>query len=321
MRIVMLGTGPFAVPTFRWLLESGHQVPALVTRPPRPARSGRSEPAGPMEAVARERGLPVLTPESINSPAAHAALRGLTPGLLVVCDYGQILSSATLALAPLGGINLHGSLLPKYRGAAPVQWAIYQGETETGVSVIHMTPRLDGGPVIAVRHTAIGPQETNEELEPRLALLGIAAVREAIERLAHAAPGEALGQPQDVSQATKAPRLTKDQGAVDWSRTAAQIFNQVRAFKPWPTTYTHLLREHQPPLRLILESVLVAPEPASVASPPGEVVCVDKERLVVSTGSGLLSIDRVQPAGKKPMAVAQWLRGHAVRVGDRMGAA
>jgi methionyl-tRNA formyltransferase len=320
MRILMLGTGPFAVPTFRWLLDSGHEVPALVTRPPRAGRGGKVEPAGPMQQVAAERGLPVLAPESINSPQAHAALRELRPELLVVCDYGQILSSETLSLAPLGGINLHGSLLPKYRGAAPIQWAIYHGETETGVSVIHMTPRLDGGPIIAVRRTPIGPRETNEELEPRLAMLGVEAVREAIDLLARARPGEALGEPQDVSQATKAPRLSKTQGLVDWSRTDMQIVNQVRAFKPWPASYTHWIRATESP-RIILDEVSAADSTTPDTANPGEVVLVDKNRLLVATGLGLLSIDRVQPAGKKSMPVAEWLRGQTLKVGDRFGEA
>ncbi|MCA9268304.1 MAG: methionyl-tRNA formyltransferase, partial [Planctomycetales bacterium] len=242
MRIVMMGTGPFAVPTFRWLLESKHDVPALVTRPPRAARGKAAEAAGPMQEIAERHGLPVLMPESVNTPAAQDAIRALGADLFVVCDYGQILSPESLALAPLGGINLHGSLLPKYRGAAPVHWAVMHGDAETGVSVIHMTPRLDGGPLIAVRRTPIRADETTPELEARLAEIGVDAVAEAIELLAAAPIGTAIGEPQDAALATKAPRLAKADGAVDWTHSAAQIRNQVRGLKPWLGTYTHWLR-------------------------------------------------------------------------------
>ena len=322
MRILMLGTGPFAVPTFEYLLAGAHEVPALVTRPPRSSRGGKAEPAGPMQAVAEEHGLPVLMPESINSPAGREAIVQWNAELLVVCDYGQILSAEALALTPRGGVNLHGSLLPKYRGAAPVNWAVWNGDAETGVTVIHMTPRLDGGPILAVRRTPIGADETTPELEARLSQLGVDAVREAIDLLAAAPADAVLGERQDPALATKAPRLAKTDGTVDWSRTARQIFNQVRALKPWPGTYTHLLREGQPPVRIILEQVTVVSEEAvadGVASHkmPGEVVHVDKSSLHVATGAGTLWLDIVQPAGKRAMPVGEWLRGCAVRVGDR----
>lgn len=319
MRILMLGTGPFAVPTFRWLLASAHEVPALVTRPPRASRGGKAEPAGPMQAVAEEHGLPVLMPESINSPEGREAIARWNAELLVVCDYGQILSAETLALAPRGGINLHGSLLPKYRGAAPVNWAVWHGDEETGVTVIHMTPRLDGGPILAVRRTPIGPAETTPELEVRLSELGVDAVIESLDLLAAHPADAVLGEKQDQSLATKAPRLAKTDGQVDWSRTAQQIFNQVRALKPWPGTYTNLLREGQPPLRIILEKVSVASDLVGDYS-PGEVVHVDKNSLQVATGAGVLSLDIVQPAGKRAMPVGEWLRGCAVRIGDTFGA-
>lgn len=319
MRILMMGTGPFAVPTFRWLLDSPHDVPALVTRPAPAKRPRRRTPENPMLREAQARDLPVLSPESINSPEAHEMLHPLAADLFVVCDYGQILSADTLSITPRGGINLHGSLLPKYRGAAPVNWAIYNGETETGVTVIHMTPRLDSGPMIAQRKTEIGPSETAVELERRLAQLGVEAVREAIDKLAAAAPGESLGDPQDKSQATKAPRLTKDDGLVDWSRPAHAIFNQVRALKPWPGTFSYLLRDDEPPARLILDGVTVVEAEAPPEAAAGEVVHVDKDKLLVATGAGLLSLERVQPAGKRVMTIDQWLRGHVVEAGDRFG--
>src|SRR5580658_7954026 len=148
MRLIMLGTGPFAVPTFRTLNQRGHELRALVTQPLRPSKGDRGPPPNPMRLVAQEHGTPILDPESVNTPEARAMLAALEPELLIVADYGQILSPETLAVAPRGGINLHGSLLPRYRGAAPINWAMYNGDRETGVSVIHMTPRVDAGPVL-----------------------------------------------------------------------------------------------------------------------------------------------------------------------------
>ena len=182
MRILMMGTGPFAVPTFRGLVASAHEVLALITRPV-PAPSGRrksSQPANPMQELAEAMGVPVQAPESIKSPTAIELLKGYRADLLVVCDYGQILPTAALATARLGGINLHGSLLPSYRGAAPINWALYDGVAETGVTVIHMTARLDAGPCLVQRSIPVGASEDAIELERRLAELGWQAVQEAL---------------------------------------------------------------------------------------------------------------------------------------------
>jgi methionyl-tRNA formyltransferase len=314
LRLVMMGTGPFAVPTFEALLGSPHRVLALVTRPDRPihGKPKQTAPHNPMRAVAEQRSLEVFAPESINGPESQERLRGWSADLLVVCDYGQILALESLVLARLGGINLHGSLLPKYRGAAPIQWAIFHGETETGVSVIHMTPRLDAGPVLVQKRLAIGPDETAAELEPRLAALGPAAVLEAIARLA---AGETVGIPQDPALATKAPRLKKTDGLVDWQRPAKKIRNQIRALEPWPKTYTNWLRADAPPIRLILESVAVSNEGPSAA--PGTVLIAEGETLVIACGVGSLTIQRLQPAGKRSLTAAEFLRGYPVGSGQR----
>ena len=324
MRVVMLGTGPFAVPTFAALLDAGHDVPALVTRPTPPAKGREKVPLNPMRDLAESRGIPVLAPESINSPEARQLLSELKPELLVVCDYGQILSRETLAVAPLGGINLHGSLLPKYRGAAPVHWAILNGDRETGITVIHMTSRLDGGPILAVRKTAIGSEETTPQLENRLAKLGVEAVLESIARLQHWDGVSPLGMPQDPKLATKAPRLSKQDGAVDWVKSAEQIRNQVRALLPWPGTYTHWLRRPGDAMRLILIQVReveaqVPIEPGKVV--PGEVLVSDGRQLIVATREGALSLERLQPAGKRMMDASEFLRGYGVKPGDRFGPA
>lgn len=320
MRIVMLGTGPFAVPTFQWLLDA-HEVPALVTRPTPPAKGREKASLNPMRDVALARGLPILEPASINTPDAIAAVAELRPELLMVCDYGQILSREALGIAPLGGINLHASLLPKYRGAAPIHWAILNGDQQTGVSVIHMTPRLDGGPILATRTVDIGPNETMPELEQRLARLGVDAVRESIERLAGWDRTSPLGVRQDASQVSKAPRLAKKDGAVDWTKPAQAIFNQVRALKPWPGTYCQWQRPAGEPLRLILEQVSLVGADADASqpsAPPGEIALSDGRRLIVATGDGFLSLDVVQPAGKRAMPVEEFLRGYPVKTGQRM---
>jgi len=182
LRIVVMGTGPFAVPMFRALVASAHRLVAVVTRPDR-AAGGRRPARNPMREAAAAAGVGVLDPERVNDPAVVASLATLRPDLFVVCDYGQILSRDLLAVPPLGGINLHGSLLPRHRGAAPVQWAIRAGDPVTGVSVIHMTPALDAGHVIVARATSVAPRETAAELEPRLAELGAGAVLDAVDRL------------------------------------------------------------------------------------------------------------------------------------------
>jgi len=317
MRIVMMGTGPFAVPTFQALLESDHEVVALVTRPVRPVRGRGGAPINPMKEVADAAGLAVISPESINEPNALEQLKGWAADLFVVCDYGQILSADALSLSRLGGVNLHGSLLPKYRGAAPVQWAVFQGETETGVTVIHMTPRLDAGPCLAQVATPIGADETSEELEPRLSQLGVPAVLDSIRMLAEHDGESPLGEIQDPSQATKAPRLKKQDGCVDWSRSAQQIRDQVRALKPWPGTYTELAKKGGQPLRLILDAVEVA-DSSQQADDPGTVVLADGKQLHVATGEGVLAITHLKPAGKRVMEVAEFLRGHRIEPGTQL---
>ncbi|MBI2477378.1 MAG: methionyl-tRNA formyltransferase [Planctomycetia bacterium] len=319
MRIIIMGTGPFAVPTFESLLESQHDVVVLVTRPTPPVRSRGKAPRNPMREVAVARGIEVLSPDDVNSVAARKQLASLRPELYVVCDFGQILSPETLSIAPLGGINLHGSLLPKYRGAAPVQWAILNGELETGITVIHMTPKLDGGPMLALRSTPIGDSETTEELEPRLSLLGVEPVHEAIAMLAAWDRESPIGTPQDPALACRAPRLKKSDGAVDWSRSAVQIYNQFRALKPWPGTFTHWHRPNGEPLRLLLDEIAIAAGSAPHASTPGSVLVSDGTRLEVATGDGILLLRKIQPAGKRVMAIDEFLRGCPIPVGDRFG--
>jgi methionyl-tRNA formyltransferase len=315
MRLIMMGTGPFGVPTIRGLYETHHSLVALVTPPVRTPQGKPATPVGPIRDLAHQHATPILDPEDVNTDQSRARLAGYEADLLVVCDYGQILSSATLATARLGGVNLHGSLLPKYRGAAPINWAIYHGETETGVSVIHMTPRVDAGPCIAQARTPIHPDETAVELEQRLSEIGAWLVRRAIDAV-EAGRLEVL--PQDPALATKAPRLKKSHGAVDWARPAAAIKNQVRAMEPWPRAYTFWHRPQGAAMRLILGPVSVV-ELGDSGGPPGTVLEAEGERLLVAAGAGAVALQAVQPAGKRLMDVAEFLRGYPVRPGERFG--
>ena len=311
MRIVMLGTGPFAVPTLRALVAAGHDVAAVLTRPTAPAAGRRSAAANPMRDAALEAGLPCHDPPDVNSSEARVLLAGYEPALLVVCDYGQILKDATLAVARHGGINLHGSLLPKYRGAAPVAWAIYHGETETGDSVIHMTPGLDAGPILGQCRAPIDPDETAGELEARLAALGGPLVIEVVSAIE---AGQTSPVAQDPRLATKAPRLKKEQGHLDWTRPAEQLRNQIRAFQPWPRSYCQWSRAGQEPLRLMIDRVTSV---AGNDAPPGGIVSVAGE-LIVGTGAGLLRIEKIQPAGKRVLSAAEFLRGYPLQVGEAL---
>jgi methionyl-tRNA formyltransferase len=315
LKIVVMGTGPFAVPMFRALYGSRHQVQALFTQPARPGRGNRPAPVNPMRQTAEEHATPVYDPESINTPEGRQPLLELQPDLLVVADYGQILAPETLGLARLGGINLHGSLLPKYRGAAPINWAIYHGDAETGVTVIHMTPRVDAGPCLSQARTPIGPDEMAPQLEHRLSELGAPLIVDTIDRLI---AGDVKPLEQNPALACGARRLRKTDGEVNWSRSAEQIQRQVRAFEPWPRTSTSWLRVDHPPVRLILGPV-VARSSESVAVEPGTVIRAAGNELWLATGSGVVEFTQLQPAGKRMMPVGDFLRGHTVQIGDKFG--
>lgn len=266
-----------------------------------------------MQQAAESLGLSVWSPDSANLPESQARLASLAPDLLVVCDYGEILRSETLATARLGGINLHGSLLPKYRGAAPVQWAILCGEAETGNSVIQMTPGLDAGPCLGQQWTPIDPDEDAATLESRLATMGADLVMSIVEQLSNATTQPVL---QDTAQASKAPRLTKEQGMIDWSRPAQEIKNLVRAVRPWPRAYTFWHRGGASPMRINVD--LVAASAADSENAPGTII-ETSNRLIVATGDGALELLEVQPAGKRSMSAAEFLRGNRVQIGDRLG--
>lgn len=324
LRLVMMGTGTFAEPTFTALLAGRHPVVGLVTQPEREvgARRGSTRQVGQgMAEIARARGVPVFQPESVNTPEGVEGLRAFRPDLLVVAAYGQILSKDVLAVPPHGGLNVHGSLLPKYRGAAPVAWAIYHGEARTGVTIIRMSVSLDAGDMLAQEAIDVGPDETAGAVEARLAQVG---ARLALQVIDQVAAGKTQGVKQDKSQVTKAPKLTKEHGLIDWNRTGVEVCNQVRAMQPWPTAYTFLHRAGQPPLRVIVNraacsGALMGGWETKV---PGSIIPEDLThgRLLVEAADGSrVEVLELQPAGKKRMNAADFLRGHPLRPGDRFG--
>lgn len=315
MRVVMMGTGDFAEPTFEALLASKHEVAGLVTNPDRPSGKDRAMLRG-MKKIALAHDIPVYQPPSINTPEGVARLTEMKPELYVVAAYGQILSKDVLSVPPLGGVNVHASLLPKYRGAAPINWAVYHGETESGVTIIRMSVHLDAGDMLSRAAIPILPDETAGALEERLAPLGAKLALEMVDRL-EAGPVE--GTKQDKSQVTKAPKLTKEDGLIDWSRSGPQVVNQIRAMQPWPTPYTFLHRQGHAPLRIIIER---AQSVAGSGLTPGAVdveAIGDRSLLVQAGGDARVEILELRPAGKKRMSADPFLCGHSLKEGDHFG--
>lgn len=309
-RIVFLGTKDFALPTFDHLVEAGCRVVALVTQPDRP--QGRKQELIPsrIKLSAQAHGIPVEQPEDVNAPEALATIAAYAPDLLVTVAYGQILSPELLAIPPLGGINLHGSILPAYRGAAPVARAIERGDAETGVTIIRMTPRIDAGGMLAVARTPIRLDETAGELEDRLALLGAPLVLETIPALV---AGTAEPLPQRKSRVTRAPKLSKDDGWIDWARPARAAHDLIRAMNPWPLASTTWLRPGGP-ARLIIHRAELDDGQGS----PGQVLEAAGDRLVVAAGEGAVRLLVVQMVGKKAAPAVEFLRGQHP-YGDFMG--
>ena len=321
MRIVMMGTGTFAEPTFQALLAAGENVVGLVTQPDRDAgrKRGSTRQTGVgMAALAAAHGVPVIQPESINTPDGVAALKAFAPDLLVVAAYGQILKPDVIAAPTMGAINVHASLLPRYRGASPIAHAILNGETVTGVTIIRITLGLDAGDMLARVEVPIPPRTTTGAMEARLGPLGATLCLAVIQQLK---AGTAAGTKQDQSLVTRAPKFTKEMGAIDWTQPATRVVSHAYAVQPWPTAYTFLHRPGKPPLRLSVTKVTasgsttsphdngLSPGAAVVAGGPLRVACAD----------GYVEIHEVQPAGGKRMAAGDFLRGTPLPDGSRFG--
>jgi methionyl-tRNA formyltransferase len=326
MRIVMMGTGTFAEPTFEALIAAfGGDVVGLVTQPERDAgnKRGSTRQTGKgMANIAQATGVPVAQPESINTPEGLEQLRAMKPDLLVVAAYGQILSKDVLSVPTRGTINVHASLLPKYRGAAPVAYAILNGETQTGVTIIKVTPGLDSGDMILQEAIDILPDDTTGSLEARLATLGAKLAVEAVRKYQSGGPIE--GRKQDPALVTKAPKIKKEFGLIDWTKPANYIERFVRAMQPWPTAYTFLHRPGKEPIRLIMSRVGSRGYRMSLDDDgliPGE-AWGDSTIWVAcgrAPGRTTLEILELQPAGKKKMSAEEFLRGYPIVEDMRFG--
>jgi len=310
VRVVFLGSGAFAVPSLEALLDAGHEVAAVVTQPDREKGRGRSLSATPVKVAAERRGVRVLQPRRIKEPEAVDTLRALRPDVQVVVAYGQILPRAVIDIPPLRTVNVHSSLLPRYRGAAPIQWAVVNGERETGVTTMLIDEGLDTGPTLLARSTPIGPEETAPELEARLGPLGAEVLLETLDGLAR---GTLRAQPQDHAQATRAPILEKEDGHLDWSRPAEEIARRVRGLLPWPGTVTRTAEGDLKVLRARVEA------PATAGAPPGTVLSFDREGILVAAGGGTrLRLLDVQPESRRPMSAAAFAAGARLEPGARL---
>lgn len=324
MRIVVMATGPFAVPTCKRLLAEGHEILLVVVRP-LVDPTAKKLPPTPVRDWAKENSLPLFEPQSINDPAAVAELEKYAADLYFVCDYGQILSKACLGVPPLGGINLHGSLLPRHRGAAPVQWALLRGDSEAGVTVIHMTPRLDAGPILSIASTKVLPDENAGQLEPRLAEIGVEASLQAIAQLSLWDRQSEIGIIQINEGVTKAPRFAKSHGQLDFRLSAEYLARLIRALQPWPGTFADFQLPNGKLIRLSVRCARAVSH--NSGRTPGEVwPCNTQELgldwsppwqrvLGVATHTGTLLIARLQPASKREMNADEFLRGHALLKG------
>jgi len=315
MRLVFMGTPEFAVPSLEALLRAddadNFTVVGVVTQPDRPKGRGQEVAIAPVKQVCLRENLPLLQPVKMKDPAFLDALRAWRPDLIAVAAFGRILTPTILAIPPKGCINVHASLLPKYRGAGPIQWAIIRGERETGITTMLMDEGMDTGAILLQETIAIQPDDTTGSLSVRLAEAGGRLLVETLRRLQ---AGTLLPCPQDHSQATLAPLLKKEDGLIDWALEAVAIANRVRGMSPWPGAYTYAKDD-----RWLIWRASALDRPAS-AAPPGTIVEVKKEGLLVATGRGLLSIAEFQSANSRRMNVAQYLAGHPLASGLVLGA-
>jgi len=314
LRLVFFGTPEFAVPTLRDVRAHGHDVAAVVTQPDRPRGRGQKPSPGPVKAFAERHGLRVLQPERMKDDAFLADLASLAPDLGIVAAYGKILPAALIAIPRLGLINVHASLLPRWRGASPIHRAVMAGDADTGVSIMRVVQALDAGGVFAIAYRAIGPDETSEEVEHDLAESGARLILPVIDALGTGAANET---PQDDSLVTYAPRLTREDGLISWEAPACAIHNQVRGLYPWPHAFTSLDGARVIVLRTSVGSHGIAPPPDARS---GQVVAVDREAIVVAAGDGRpLALLQVQAEGRRAVNAREFAAGTRLQPGARFG--
>jgi methionyl-tRNA formyltransferase len=311
LRIIFVGTGAFGAPSLRALVGANLDVPLVITQPDRPAGRSRELRPSPIKLLARELSLRVEQPEKLSDAAGLDLLRGAAPDIAVVVSYGQILRQPVLELPRLGCLNVHGSMLPRHRGASPIQSAILAGDATSGVTVIRMDAGVDTGPVVAAAAEPVRARDTYETLHDRLAALGGTLIVLAVRGLAD---GTLAPVPQDSSAATRCRIIRKQDGLLVWTRSAVELDRAVRALNPWPGTFGTLARMEGSALDLAI--LAAAPAAAPGGFGPGMVARAEGGDLVVACGEGALALESVRPAGKKAMTAAELLRGYAIAPGD-----
>jgi methionyl-tRNA formyltransferase len=305
VRVVFMGSPEFAVPTLR-ALAGRHEVALVVSQPDKPAGRGGKLAAPPVKVAAQELGLPVVQPRSARTGELRDAMAATGAELAVVVAYGKILPKPVLEVLPRGCLNVHGSILPRYRGAAPVQWAVIHGEAETGVTIMQLDEGMDTGPTLLERRVAIGPEETSGELLARLAPIGAEALIEAIDGLC---AGTVAPAPQDHARATHAPMLDKADGAIDFAQPARAVGARIRGVDPWPGAYAELRGQ-------TVKLFRARADEAGATAPPGTVLAVDAAGARVACGEGSVVIGELQAAGRKRLTAAQFAAGRGIAVGD-----
>jgi methionyl-tRNA formyltransferase len=307
LRTVFMGTPDFALQTLQGLIDAGCNMVGVYTQPDRPKGRGKKLAPPPIKELAQEYEIPVYQPLKLRQPEAVAELEALAPDLIVVVAYGQILPKSVLEIPAHGCINVHASLLPKYRGAAPINKSIIDGETETGITTMYMDVGLDTGDMLVKKTLAIGPEETAGELHDRLASLGRETMEETLRQLC---TDTLQREVQDDEQSTYASMMKKEDGRIDWSRSAQEVHNHVRGLDPWPGAYTTINGE-------LLKLAGTGPE-TEEGNQPGSVISADKQGVCVACGSGSLRIKKLQLAGRKRLAAADFLRGCPLEPGALM---
>jgi len=314
VNIVFLGTPRFAVPTLERLLAGGHDVVAVVTQPDRRRGRGQIVSASPVKTTAVAHGVSVLQPDTLKDPEFFSAFQAWNPDLAVVAAYGKLIPDDLLNLPRHGMINVHASLLPAYRGAAPIHRAVMAGERRTGITIIKLVHAMDAGPMLSHAAVPIGPDDTSEVVEHALATVGADLLASAVEDIAH---DRAVFQEQDHTQATLARRIARADGIVDWSRTAESIHNQIRGLYPWPHAFSFVNGK-----RVLLRRSAVETRPTATGTEPivahGEILVASRDRLVVAAGRNTaLGLLELQPEGKRPLAAHEFLAGRPLTTGTR----
>jgi len=307
MRIVFMGSADLSCPSLDILLQSNKKVVGVVTQPNRPKGRNLKLTSSPVRVLAESRGIPVLTPEKINTPSSIADIISMAPDLVVVVAYGQILRKEILQIPPKGCVNMHTSLLPKYRGAAPIQWAIANGDHLTGVTSMFMNEKMDAGDIIYQKEVAISSDETGGSLHDKLAVEAALLLKETVENMCSGAVPKCS---QNESDVTLAPKLNKKDGKINWTSSSDKIYNRIRAFNPWPCGYCEVGVEPGSLLRILKSRIETA------HGAPGQIMDVGVDGPLVACGNGGVRLLQVQPEGRRVMSGADYLRGHSVKVND-----